>query len=534
MWIPKFRRIAKGAVLLGVFCGPAFGWSLSGTVQSENGTPLPGVKITSFNVSGATTETNSEGKFSFVDGAAQIVDVIDSGNKPGNNANPGNNDDAQALARISNAQMSIQFVGKNLTIDNVNANILKVTVINALGKVFYQQTLYQAHGTVTLDLSSHHIRGVKFVRINADGRNLSYALNHANSLMKEGDALPLFFFTKEGYEDTGYQMMQENETDVIVTMKAKANTGFSSSSVTGFSSTTVSSATSSTTISVASFATENIKPSTVLKPGRYNRTVDGRKYIVYVPDTYDGSKPVPMIVDYHPINGSADMRSGSALYEDVTHDDAVIIIYPEGEPSPPGGFMGNARAWNVGPCCTDADDVTFSRHFIAETRKEAYIDGKRIYATGYSMGGGMSNYAACFMADIYAAVVPGSFDLAREIVEAGLCKPARPIPILNMRGTGDNVVMYEGGLSQIVNGKPITFMGAQDNFKEWAKMDGCTGSPTKDANGCDIYNTCNGGVKVGLCVNKLCSNKNEPCNGSGHQDPCPSIGWNFMKQFTLP
>ena len=128
MWIPKFRRIVKGAALLGVFCGPAFGWSLNGTVQSENGTPLPGVKITSFNISGVSTETNSEGKFSFVDGAAQIVDVIDSGNKPGNNANPGNNDDAQALARISNAQMSIRFTGKNLTIDNVNANILKVTV----------------------------------------------------------------------------------------------------------------------------------------------------------------------------------------------------------------------------------------------------------------------------------------------------------------------------------------------------------------------------------------------------------------------
>lgn len=522
MWIPKFRRIVKGAALLGVFCGPAFGWSLSGTVQSENGTPLPGVKITSFNVSGATAETNAEGKFSFVDGAAQIVDVIDAGN----------NESSQALARISNAQTSIRFIGNNLTIDNVNANILKVTVINALGKVFYQQTLYQAHGSLTLDLSNHPIRGVKFVRINADGRNFSYALNHANSLMKEGDALPAFMLSKDGYQNATYQMQQENESDVIITMKAAVNTGSSSSSGNSNSS-TLSSGTSTTT-SVGSFATENIKPSTVLKPGKYNRTIGSRKYIVYVPDTYKGDKPVPLLVDYHPINGSADMRSGDALYENVTRNDAVIIIYPEGEESPMQNFMGGgyARAWNVGPCCTDADDITFSRKFIEATRKEAYIDGTRIYATGFSMGGGMSNYVACFMADIYAAVAPASFDLSKEVVDGVGCNPVRPIPIMNFRGTSDGIVnyQYQNSASQVVPGKPITFLGAKENFAKWASINGCTGSATNDANGCEVYNTCKGNVKVGLCTNMGTAS----CNGSGHDDPCPSIAWNFLKQFTLP
>ena len=523
MWIPKFRRIVKGAALLGVLCGPAFGWSLSGTVQSENGTPLPGVKITSFNVSGATAETNAEGKFSFVDGVAQTVEVTN----PGDDSD--NNESSQALARISIAQTSIRFTRNNLTIDNVNANILKVTVINALGKVFYQQTLYQAHGSLTLDLSNHPIRGVKFVRINADGRNFSYALNHTNSLMKEGGALPAFMLSKDGYQNATYQMQQENESDVIITMKAAAN-GNNSSSSGNSNSSTLSSGTSTTT-SVGSFATENIKPSTVLKPGKYNRTIGSRKYIVYVPDTYKGDKPVPLLVDYHPINGSADMRSGDALYENVTHDDAVIIIYPEGEESPMQGFMGGyARAWNVGPCCTDADDITFSRKFIEATRKEAYIDGTRIYATGFSMGGGMSNYVACFMADIYAAVAPAAFDLAEEVVKGGGCHPVRPIPIMNFRGTSDGIVKYNGGQDETVPGKPITFLGAQKNFTTWASINGCTGNSSKDSDGCDVYGTCNGGVKVALCVDKGTAS----CNGNNHNDPCPSIAWKFLKQFTLP
>ena len=188
--------------------------------------------------------------------------------------------------------------------------------------------------------------------------------------------------------------------------------------------------------------------------------------------------------------------------------------------------MGSVQAWNVGPCCTDEDDVTFSKHFIAEIQEKACVDPKRIYASGFSMGGGMSNYAGCFMADIYAAAAPSAFDLAKEIVDAGKCKPARPFPILNFRGTSDNVVMYDGGLSQVVQGKPITFMGAVNNMKEWAKMNGCSGSPKQNTpgNGCQMYEDCESGVKVGLCT----------IQGGGHAEGDGQTGWNFLKQFTLP
>jgi polyhydroxybutyrate depolymerase len=146
------------------------------------------------------------------------------------------------------------------------------------------------------------------------------------------------------------------------------------------------------------------------------------------------------------------------------------------------------------------------------------------------MGGGLSNYAACFMADIYAAVVPGAFDLSEELIDGVGCHPVRPIPIMNFRGTRDGTVQYGGGYSDLVPGKALHFLGAQKNFTTWASINGCTGNPSKDSDGCDVYNTCNGGVKVGLCVDKGTSD----CNGNDHNDPCPSIGWKFLKQLTLP
>jgi len=39
-----------------------------------------------------------------------------------------------------------------------------------------------------------------------------------------------------------------------------------------------------------------------------------------------------------------------------------------------------------------------------------------------------------------------------------------------------------------------------------------------------MYENCNGGVKVGLCT----------INGGGHSEGDGKMGWNFLKQFTLP
>jgi hypothetical protein len=69
-------------------------------------------------------------------------------------------------------------------------------------------------------------------------------------------------------------------------------------------------------------------------------------------------------------------------------------------------------------------------------------------------------------------------------------------------------------------------MGAVNNMKEWAKMNGCKDSPKQNTpgNGCQMYEDCEGGVKVGLCT----------IQGGSHAEGDGQTGWNFLKQFTLP
>jgi polyhydroxybutyrate depolymerase len=242
-----------------------------------------------------------------------------------------------------------------------------------------------------------------------------------------------------------------------------------------------------------------------------------RSYVLHVPPSYDGSKPVPLIVDFHALNSSGAQYQNSSIFPDVTDPEGVVMAFPSGLMGP--SFVG----WNVGPCCVpNADDVAFVRALVTQVSMTACIDPKRIYAAGFSMGGGMANYLACHAADVFAAVAPSSFDLLQDNVSD--CRPARPISVISFRGSGDNLVPYEGGFSSVVPGMPVTFLGAQGTFQKWAELDGCTGSPSPpDSNGCSTYSSCQGGVEVVLCT-----------VSGGQTFGDSAISWPFLKRHPMP
>lgn len=255
-------------------------------------------------------------------------------------------------------------------------------------------------------------------------------------------------------------------------------------------------------------------------------TVGGlsREYILHVPSQYKGTSATPLIIDFHPIGGSdTSWRSGSP-YPAVVDKEGVTTVYPNGEPSP---NLGNA--WNVEGCCVskingaDVDDVAFAKAMVTEVEKVACIDPKRVYAVGFSMGGGMSNYLACHAADVFAAVGPASFDLTQQ--NEPDCKPARPLTVVEWRGKNDNVVPYAGGHSALVTGMAIDFLGAVGTFQKWADLNGCTGSAgAADSNNCQTYSQCSAGVQVTLCTD----------NNGGHEAAKADVVWPMLKKYTLP
>ena len=262
-------------------------------------------------------------------------------------------------------------------------------------------------------------------------------------------------------------------------------------------------------------------PSPALKSGDTTQTVlvggVSRSYVLHVPTIYDGSKPVPLILDFHGLATSGSRELNDSPYPRVTDPEGVVMAFPS-------GLMGQMyTGWNVGPCCiANADDVGFARALVTQVSMMACIDPKRVYAVGFSMGGGMAHFLACRAADVFAAAAPASFDLLQDNVAD--CQPSRPIAVLSFRGSNDNLVPYDGGFSAVVPGMPVTFLGAQGTFQKWAMIDGCTGSPSApDASGCSTFSTCQGGVEVGLCTSS---------GGQTYGDA--TIAWPFLKRHPMP
>jgi polyhydroxybutyrate depolymerase len=262
----------------------------------------------------------------------------------------------------------------------------------------------------------------------------------------------------------------------------------------------------------------------MLLPGETTRTVmvDGtaRTFILSVPASVTGKTPVPLVIDFHPLGQRASFQRRNSGYRELSETEGFIVAWPE----------GIQQAWNVGPCCTesrDVDDVGFARGIVADVAAQTCIDPKRVYAAGFSMGGGMSHYLGCHAADVFATVVPSAFDLFEE--NAPDCKPSRPITVLSFRGTADPIAYYDGGESKPpVSGYSLPyvhFLGAEDTFKRWAELNQCTDMPQPTGAGnCVVHSQCKDGVEVTLCT----------AEGGGHTTGDAKLGWEMMKKHPLP
>jgi len=251
-----------------------------------------------------------------------------------------------------------------------------------------------------------------------------------------------------------------------------------------------------------------------------------RTYLLHVPRGYKTERPVPLLVDLHGLGGDGAAEKGLSGYAAVADRENFIVVYPDGLAP-----AGKPRGWNIGLCCSVADDEAFIRALVDKIKSEGCIDEKRVYATGVSMGGGMSYYLACNAADVFAAVAPAAFDLLIEKEMA--CKPSRPISVISHRGTSDPLVKFAGGASNPPGGgtlaSTIHFEGAENTFKRWGVINSCTGAPAASEpagrSQCRTYGGCRDGVEVTLCAQQ---------GGSHSPWSDASYGWKHLTQHVLP
>ncbi|NDJ35407.1 MAG: prolyl oligopeptidase family serine peptidase [Chloroflexi bacterium] len=196
-------------------------------------------------------------------------------------------------------------------------------------------------------------------------------------------------------------------------------------------------------------------------------TVDGleRGYVLHLPPAYDGSTPLPVIVALHGGGGRAlNMRNLTDL-NPLANQEGFIVVYPQGIDQNWADGRGA-----TGPDQTGVDDVNFILTLLDALAAEYAIDPARVYATGISNGGFMSQRLACEAPDRFAAVA----SVAATFQADFSCDPARPTPVLFILGTDDPLVPYEGGE---VAGERGAIFSAEESVTRWAAINGCGDTP---------------------------------------------------------
>lgn len=257
-----------------------------------------------------------------------------------------------------------------------------------------------------------------------------------------------------------------------------------------------------------------------LSSGESTRTVNvngvSREYILSIPRSYSSSQAMPLVLDFHPLLLDADYQKNNSGSQALSEQEGFIVAYPKGIDT----------SWNFGPCCTESrmvDDISFARKVVEDISLNTCIDEKRVYAMGYSNGGGMAYHLACNATDLVAAVAPAAFDLVEEMV----CNPSRPISVYIKRGRYDFIVPYNGGSSTpptLYDLDPIHFLGAEGTFDAWVNFNSCSGQSSSAGTGCEIYDSCASGTQVLLCTERF----------GGHSGWDAEDAWNYLKTQTLP
>ena len=163
-----------------------------------------------------------------------------------------------------------------------------------------------------------------------------------------------------------------------------------------------------------------------------------RSYIVYVPNTYDGTEAFPVLFNFHGFGGTADYFLAETNMRHTAHTNKFIVVYPQ------GSLLDGSPHWNPSVASadnkSDVDDLGFVEAMIAQLAVDYSVDTDRVYAVGYSNGGMMSYGLAAHKSNRIAAI--GS--VSGAMLDSGEL-PSHPMPVMKIHGTSDGTIPYTGG-----------------------------------------------------------------------------------------
>jgi polyhydroxybutyrate depolymerase len=184
-----------------------------------------------------------------------------------------------------------------------------------------------------------------------------------------------------------------------------------------------------------------------------------------------GDAPAPLLIVLHGYSQPPAEQQAYLGLDAYAADVGAVVAYPEGTRDRDGN-----RFWNATDVCcnfygSDVDDVAYLVSLVDEIGRTTPIDAKRVYLVGHSNGGFMSYRVACERAEVFAALVSlagATYDNDDD------CAPSEPVAILEIHGSADNTILFEGGTLDFGGTEPRPpYPGAKSTVTTWAAYDSC-------------------------------------------------------------
>jgi polyhydroxybutyrate depolymerase len=156
----------------------------------------------------------------------------------------------------------------------------------------------------------------------------------------------------------------------------------------------------------------------------------------------------------------------------LAESEGFLYCHPDGVPDSKG-----SRFWNAWEACCDFEqkeinDVAFLRELIEQITREYHPDPKRIHMSGHSNGAFMTFRFAMENSDLVASVAPisGTMDQITTVPA-----PAHPVSVLQIHGTADEAIPYNGGKLTLPAGFPEggVVASAPEAAARWSKWNSC-------------------------------------------------------------
>jgi polyhydroxybutyrate depolymerase len=119
-----------------------------------------------------------------------------------------------------------------------------------------------------------------------------------------------------------------------------------------------------------------------------------RSYRLHVAQGYGGGTRLPLLLDLHGFGGSAQGEEQASGYDGLADRMGFLAVYGQGLGQGLSSSQGAGWA-STRPVDLGIDELGYFAALLNQLQRQLCVDERRVYVTGFSNGGGMTEMLAC-------------------------------------------------------------------------------------------------------------------------------------------